>query len=76
MHATAVGLVFTAVYRLFRIGYLDADIQQGSSLDADPWWIVIIATAFVGGMHFSLAPPFAILLGGAMGMVWYGVVRN
>lgn len=72
MHATAVGLVFTAVYRLFRIGYLDAN-SQGSSLDTDPWWIVIIATAFVGGMHFGLAPPLAILLGGVMGMVWYGV---
>jgi chromate transport protein ChrA len=74
MHATAVGLVFTAVYRLFKIGYLDANAQQGSSLDVDPWWIVIIATAFIGGMHFGLAPPFAILLGGAMGMIWYGVV--
>lgn len=75
MHATAVGLVFTAVYRLFRIGYLDAN-SQGSSLDSDPWWIVIIATAFVGGMHFGLAPPLAIVLGGAMGMVWYGVTSN
>ena len=76
MHATAVGLVFTAVYRLFRIGYLDAKESQGSSLDADPWWIVIIATAFVGGMHFGLSPPLAIILGGVMGLIWYGVVSR
>lgn len=75
MHATAVGLVFTAVYRLYRIGYLDAQ-SQGSSLDSDPWWIVIIATAFVGGKHFGLAPPLAIVLGGVMGLVWYGVTSS
>jgi chromate transport protein ChrA len=75
VHATAVGLVFTAVYRLFEIGYLDRNIQDGGSLSRDPWWVVIIATTYVGGMHFKLAPPLAIVLGAAMGLVWYGVAR-
>ena len=75
MHAAAVGLVFTAVYRLFEIGYLDKDLQNGGSLSTDPWWVVIVATSFVGGLHFKLSPPLAILLGAAMGLVRYGVVR-
>ena len=74
-HAAAVGLVFTAVYRLFEIGYLDSDVQNGGSLSRDPWWVVIVATSFVGGLHFKLTPPLAILLGAAMGLVRYGVVR-
>ena len=75
IHATAVGLVFTAVYRLFEIGYLDGEVQDGGSLGRDPWWVVIIATTYVGGMHFKVPPPLAIVLGAVMGLVWYGLVR-
>jgi chromate transport protein ChrA len=75
VNASAVGLVYTAVFRLWRIGYLDGENQQGTSLERDPWWVVITATSFVGGMWFRLQAPAAILLGGAMGMVWYGIVR-
>lgn len=75
VHAAAVGLVFTAVYRLFEIGYLDENVQTGGSLSRDPWWIVIVATSFVGGMYFKLSPPLATVLGAAMGLVWYAVVR-
>lgn len=74
IHATAVGLVYTAVYRLFEIGYLDENVQNGGSLSRDPWWVVIVATSFVGGMYFKLSPPLAIVLGAAMGLVRYGVV--
>lgn len=73
IHAAAVGLVFTAVYRLFETGYLDSEVQNGGSLSRDPWWIVIIAVSFVGGLHFKLTPPLAILLGAAMGLIKYGV---
>jgi chromate transport protein ChrA len=76
IHATAVGLVFTAVYRLFEIGYLDSEVQDGGSLGRDPWWVVIIATTYVGGMHFKVPPPLAIVLGAVMGLIWYGVVRT
>lgn len=76
VHAAAVGLVFTAVYRLFEIGYLDDEVQNGASLSRDPWWVVVVATSFVGGKHFGLAPPWAILLGAGMGLVWWAVVRG
>ncbi|KAL9627422.1 MAG: hypothetical protein Q9164_007611, partial [Protoblastenia rupestris] len=46
INATAVGLVYTAVFRLWRIGYLDGENQQGISLETDPWWVVITATSF------------------------------
>lgn len=47
LHATAVGLVFTAVYRLFEIGYLDEIVQSGGSLSRDPWWVSIGTTLTV-----------------------------
>ncbi|KAI9684641.1 MAG: hypothetical protein M1829_000014 [Trizodia sp. TS-e1964] len=75
VNAAAVGLVYTAVYRLWEIGFLDEADQTGSSLGRDPWWVVVTATSFVGGMWFQLAAPLAILLGGVMGLVWWGVVR-
>ncbi|KAF7514067.1 hypothetical protein GJ744_004392 [Endocarpon pusillum] len=75
VNATAVGLVYTAVFRLWRIGYINGENQEGTSLETDPWWVVITATSFVGGMWFKLQAPVAILLGGTMGMVWYGIVR-
>ncbi|KAG8630409.1 hypothetical protein KVT40_002028 [Elsinoe batatas] len=68
VHATAVGLIFTAIYRLFQIGYLDSEVQSGGSLSRDPWWVVIVATSYVGGMHFKLTPPLAIITGAAMGL--------
>jgi chromate transport protein ChrA len=75
LHAAGVGLVFTAVYRLFEIGYLDENIQGGGSLSRDPWWVVILATSYVGGMNFGLKPPMAIILGAVMGLLWYTVAR-
>lgn len=76
VNAGAVGLVFTAVYKLWQIGFVDGDNQSGSPLGRDPWWVTITATSFVGGAWFGLSAPFAILLGGVMGMVWYAVVKT
>lgn len=75
VNAGAVGLVFTAVYRLWQIGYLNIGHEAGSSLGSDPWFVVITATSYVGGMWFRLNAPSTILLGGVMGMIWYGVVK-
>ena len=75
VNALAVGLVYTAVYRLWEIGNIDEMHQSGSSLGKDPWWVVITATSFVGGMWFKVPAPAAILLGGILGMVWFGVVE-
>lgn len=76
VNAMAVGLVYTAVYRLWEIGYVGADFKSGSPLGGDPWWVVVTATSFVGGRWFGVSAPVAILLGGVMGMVWYGVVSD
>ena len=75
VNAGAVGLVFTAVYKLWQIGYVDAENQGGSPLGKDAWWVAITATSFVGGAWFGLNAPFAILLGGVMGMAWYAVIK-
>ena len=74
INAGAVGLVFTAVYRLWRTGVLDKGHQAGSEFGAEPWWVVIVATSFVGGWGFGLNPPGAIVLGGVMGLAWWGAV--
>lgn len=76
VNAMAVGLIYTAVYRLWEIGYVGADFKAGSPLGGDPWWVVVTATSFVGGRWFGIPAPMAILLGGIMGMVWYGVVTK
>ncbi|KAH9220305.1 chromate transporter-domain-containing protein [Leptodontidium sp. 2 PMI_412] len=75
VNAGAVGLVFTAVYKLWQIGFVDAENQSGSPLGRDPWWVAVTATSFVGGAWFGLSAPLAILLGGVMGLVWFGVVK-
>ncbi|KAF4637671.1 hypothetical protein G7Y89_g397 [Cudoniella acicularis] len=75
VNAGAVGLVFTAVYKLWQIGFVDVDHSEGSPLGGDPWWVVITATSFVGGAWFGLSAPFAILLGGLMGIIWYGFTK-
>lgn len=76
VNAAAVGLVYTAVYKLWEMGYLTAAVQGGSPLGTDPWLVAITATAFVGCAWFKLNPPIAILLGGTMGMLKYAVVRS
>lgn len=75
INCSAIGLIYAAVYRLWQIGYLTVESKDGQSLSSEPWWLVTAATSYVGGMWFGLEAPVAILLGGAMGMVWYGVVH-
>jgi chromate transport protein ChrA len=74
VNAGAVGLIYTAVYRIFCVGYIDDGFQEGRSLGDDPWWVVITATSYVGGRYFGVSAPLAILLGAVMGLVRYGVV--
>lgn len=75
-NAAAVGLIYTAVYRLLQIGWIDEGREQGTSLTGDPWWVVVIATSYVGSCWYGLSPPVAILLGGVMGLVRYGIVST
>ncbi|KAK0361579.1 hypothetical protein LTR94_022758 [Friedmanniomyces endolithicus] len=76
VNALAVGLIFTAIYRLWQIGYIDAQYNAGQPLGADAWWVVVTATSFSGGRWFGLNAAAAILLGGAMGLIWFGVVKG
>lgn len=73
INATAVGLVFTAVYRLWEIGYLTPDSGRGKSLANDPWWVVVAAVAYSGTAWFKIPPALAIIAGAVLGLCWYGV---
>jgi chromate transport protein ChrA len=76
INAAAVGLIYTAVYRLWQIGWIDEGFQEGVSLANDPWWVVVTATSYVGGYWFGLNAPMAIALGAIMGLIRYGVVTK
>jgi chromate transport protein ChrA len=73
-NATAVGLVFTAVYRLWEIGYLAPNATAGQSLALEPWWVVVAALAYASTAWFGVAPAVAIIGGAIGGLIWYGVV--
>ncbi|KAL2268951.1 hypothetical protein VTJ83DRAFT_3797 [Remersonia thermophila] len=75
INAGAVGLIYTAVYRIFLVGYIDEGFQSGRSLADDPWWVVITATSYVGGRYFGINAPVCILLGATMGLLRYAVVN-
>ncbi|KAF8468956.1 chromate transporter-domain-containing protein [Kalaharituber pfeilii] len=75
VNATAVGLVFTAVYRLWEIGWLTEERSSGRSLGGDPWWVVVATSTFAGVRWFGIPPPVGIVLGGVAGIAWWGVVQ-
>lgn len=52
VHATVFGLVFTAVYRLWEIGYLTAERSSGRSLGLEPWWVVTAAVSYAENAWF------------------------
>ncbi|KAF8204804.1 chromate transporter [Pholiota molesta] len=74
VNAAAVGFVFTAVYRLWEIGYLTEKASSGISLGQQPWWLVIASVTFAFVEWFSLPPPVAILSGGVAGLGWWEAV--
>ncbi|KAK4040067.1 chromate transporter-domain-containing protein [Parachaetomium inaequale] len=74
VNAAAVGLIYTAVYRLWQIGWIDEGFERGTSLAEDPWWVVVTASSYVGGCWFGVSPPVACVVGAALGLVRYGVV--
>ena len=67
------GINVMAVYRLSEIGFLSKEFKMRASLGTGSWFLVIAATAYTGGMWFKVDAPVAILLGGGMGMIRYGV---
>ena len=74
VNATAVGLVFTAVYRLWEIGYLTAEVSRGQSLAKEPWWVVVAAVTYAESAWFNVPPALAIVIGTVFGLCWYGAV--
>ncbi|QRV92043.1 chromate ion transporter [Ceratobasidium sp. AG-Ba] len=75
VNAAAVGLVFTAVHRLWEIGYVKPDATSGVALGSEPWWVVVAACAYVGVDSFEVPTALSIVGGGALGLAWYGVVN-
>ncbi|GAA5975447.1 hypothetical protein JCM21900_002114 [Sporobolomyces salmonicolor] len=81
LNAAAVGLIFSATYRLFRVGFIQADPTRGSegarfsSLDRDGFWVSTVAATFVACEWFRVKTPVAILGGAVGGVAWYGVQR-
>lgn len=74
VNATAVGLVFTAVYRLWEIGYLRGGHEGSGSLGLEPWWVVVAAVTYSSVQWWNVPPPVAILGGAVGGIAWWGVV--
>lgn len=74
VNAVAVGLVFTAVYRLWEIGYLTPEVSKGQSLALSPWWVVVATVSYAESAWFKIPPPLAIVIGAVLGLCWYAVV--
>lgn len=89
VNATAVGLVFTAVYRLWEVGYLTNestssdtadDVQggrvSGRSLADEPWWVVVAALTYAGNKWFGVPAAAGIAVGGILGLAWWGATQR
>lgn len=74
VNATAVGLVFTAVYRLWEIGYLTPEISNGQSLAKEPWWVVVAVVTYAESAWFQVPSAVTIIIGAILGLCWYGAV--
>ncbi|KAI4169093.1 MAG: hypothetical protein LQ343_005956 [Gyalolechia ehrenbergii] len=83
VNAAAVGLVFTAVYKLWEIGLVGGGGGgggrgggHGMPLGGDPWLVAVTAGAFVGGAWFKVSAPVAILAGGVAGVGRWAVFHR
>lgn len=74
INATAVGLVFTAVYRLLEIGYLTPESSNGKSLAQEPWWVVVATLTYAETAWFDVPPAISIVFGAVLGLAWFGTV--
>ncbi|CDU25973.1 uncharacterized protein SPSC_06144 [Sporisorium scitamineum] len=82
LNASATGLVFTAVWQLFLVGYIYTPAQgkvveassQSGPLTSDPFWGVVASSAFVATQWFKSPPAVTIVAGAVAGLAWFGVV--
>ncbi|SCV69013.1 BQ2448_2033 [Microbotryum intermedium] len=78
-NAGAIGLIYSAVYRLFRVGFVQGSTLDPAvpatfrSLDQDGFWVSVVAATFVACGWFNVPTPVAILGGAIGGLAWYGV---
>ena len=75
VNAAVVGLVFIAVYRLWEIGYLTPGHENGISLGADPWWVVIAILTYTSVAWFGVETWIGIVGGALLGICWYGAIK-
>lgn len=81
LNAAASGLVFTAVWQLFLVGYIyepATDSRGGAQtvsgpLTSDPFWAVVASGSFLATRSYSSPPAVSIIGGGLAGLAWYGV---
>ena len=76
VNAGAVGLIFTAVYRLWTIGYLKADHTGGISLGDNPWWVAVAVIAYTSSAWYGMQTFVSIIGGSVLGLCWYGVTKH
>ncbi|XP_006460321.1 hypothetical protein AGABI2DRAFT_67007 [Agaricus bisporus var. bisporus H97] len=76
VNATAVGFIYTAVYRIWQVGYLTPTQNQGISLANEPWWLLVSATTFTLVEWYHFPPAVVIILGGLAGLGWWGAVKR
>jgi len=74
VHAAGVGLVWTAIYRLWQIGYLTQSSNTGTSLSLEPWWVVVAVIAFSSNLWFKFPAPVSIVVGIPLGLAWWAAV--
>ncbi|KAL1413764.1 hypothetical protein Q8F55_001546 [Vanrija albida] len=84
LNATASGLVFTAVWQLFLVGYIYQSGEGANGkkqalagpLTSDPFWAVVSSGTFVATRTFGSPPWLSVLGGGVAGLAWYGVQQS
>lgn len=89
INATAVGLVFTAVYRLWEVGYLTSESTSSGNVDAvqggrisgrsladEPWWVVVAVLTYAGNKWFNIPAAVGIAAGGVLGLAWWGATQH
>jgi hypothetical protein len=83
LNAAASGLVFTAVWQLFLVGYIyepavgrtgDGQTISGP-LTSDPFWAVVASGSLLASRNYNFPPAVSIIGGGLAGLAWYGVQR-
>ena len=75
VNAAAVGLVFTAVYRLWEIGYLTPSQENGMSLGSEPWWVVTAVLTYTSTAWFGVETWVGIVGGAVLSLCWYAAVK-